>query len=637
MRARWLGAGIIFASLCGLSAETLPTAVTAPQAGFRDLLPSETRILVDRTRSLTAEEVRKKESEFRPGFPLDLLDPSNAYWVSLDIDTQSARGAVLEARSDLLQYIDIYYEDNGQMVHRGAGVGRPFLQREIAYRFAAFSLPPARRIHALIRIEFRVRQHVTLKLWDAKSFTDRNRLEQLIFGLYYGAVIAMAIYNLFVFLSLRSVSYLYYVLYIVSFAAYQTTLNGISSERFWPSSSGLDVKASFFLAGLSILFAALFARHFLGAAKRSRGFNAAFLLFAGLAAAWSAASLFLEYQTANVLGRILGSAVVPVVMAGSIWALRDGYRPARYFLLAWSFFLVGVLLFTFTGLGLIPWSPISRYSMQIGSVVEILLLSLALGDRINSLRDQKDDAVARTREMEAELQIAKKIQNSILPQTNPVLPRLDVCSTYKPASEIGGDFYDFHSDRDRLGVLVADVCGHGVPAALIASMVKVTFANLRGQWRNPGELMSGLQRELAARIRGQFITACYVFIEPQSGRLHFASAGHPPVVVYRRRESRLIELKERAPVIGWTGAWSCSSVRFALEPGDRIVLYTDGIFEQRNARHEMFGFERFHAAVTRTASLNAKDASAAILGEAAAWHGDTQLDDDVTLLVMDVG
>ena len=95
-------------------------------------------------------------------------------------------------------------------------------------------------------------------------------------------------------------------------------------------------------------------------------------------------------------------------------------------MIAWTFLLIGVLMFSLTGLGVLPWNPATRYSMQIGSVVEILLLSLALGDRINSLREQKDAAVTRTRELTAELQIAKRIHSSILPESNPQIEGLRI-------------------------------------------------------------------------------------------------------------------------------------------------------------------------------------------------------------------
>ncbi|HMU82695.1 MAG TPA: 7TM diverse intracellular signaling domain-containing protein [Leptospiraceae bacterium] len=611
-------------------------AVTVPRTGFAEVEAGKVFILSDPGVD-SVEEITKREKDFKPATTLDLLDPGKVYWAYFDIVNPDPGMPVLEARSDLLHRIDLYFEQDGRMVQKSAGISLPFMQREIAYRYSAFRLPMKPTIRVYLRLEFQIRQHMSLKLWNEKWFTQKNRREQLILGVYYGIVIAMAVYNLFVFLSLRSVSYMHYVLYIISFALYQTTLNGISFEYFWPQTAGLDIKASFVSAGLSIMFAALFARHFLGVEKRSRFFNFAFLGSAALAGLWAAASLILPFQTANVMGRVLGSLVVPLIIAGSIWALRDGYKPARYFLIAWTFLLIGVLMFSLTGLGVLPWNPATRYSMQLGSVVEILLLSLALGDRINSLREQKDAAVTRTRELTAELQIAKRIQSSILPESNPQIEGLRIESAYRPASEVGGDFYDFHTEGKMVGLIVADVCGHGVGAALIASMVKISFANLRSHWKEPDEILRGLHRSMSPRIRGQFITACYAFVDMNMRRLYFSSAGHPPVLIWRRREKRLHELGMRGPVIGWPGDWTCPSVSWDLEPGDRLVLYTDGIFEQRNQKGEMFGFDRFYESISATSELTTKDAADAILSAVDSWHKkEDQLEDDVTLILLDI-
>ncbi|MCE9597645.1 MAG: SpoIIE family protein phosphatase [Spirochaetia bacterium] len=564
------------------------------------IVPQQVLFLEDPEGKLTIEQI-KTSQDFKTTSSLDLLQTGHTYWLKLEFSGSKPGEYILEAISDLVDRIQVYYPGTGdQLLTKESGVFFPFAHREIANRYSAFRIPVTPNAPIFIKLHFNIKQHFSLKLWGSEAFA------------------------------------LYYVLYILSFGFYQTTLNGISFEYFWPEVAGLDVKASFISAGLSILFSGLFARHFLGIPKRSALFNRLLLGLSAAAAVWVVLSQFIPYQTSNLIGRILGSLAVPVILAASIWAWRGGYRPARFFFLAWSLFLIGVLMFTLTGLGIVPWTPASRWSMQIGSAIEVLLLALALGDRINTLRDEKERAVARGRTMAKELQIAKRIQTSILPEKPAVFPGLNIECRYLPAREVGGDFYDFCITDEGIGLLVVDVCGHGVPAALIASMVKVSFASHMDLARRPEELILAMNDELAPRVANQFITAIYLYLDSARSRLTVASAGHPPVLIWRRRENTLIEVPSQGPVIGWPGERESSAVSVPIEAGDRILAYTDGIFEQRGTNKELFSFQRFHGAIKAGSGESAAALADRIIRDVKSWAGRERLDDDVTLTVIDV-
>ncbi|MBL8021940.1 MAG: SpoIIE family protein phosphatase [Leptospirales bacterium] len=608
----------------------IPDSFTEIRIGAQDVL-----FLEDAENKLSIEQI-KASQDFKATGSLDLLETGKTYWLRLEFSGSRPGEYILEAISDLVDRIQVYYPAGDQYLTKESGVAFPFAHREIANRYSAFRIPVTPNAPIYLKLHFNIKQHFSLKLWDREAFARKNRREHMVFGLYYGALIIMVLYNLFLAISLRSLNYLYYVLYILSFGFYQTTLNGISFEYFWPQLSGLDVKASFISAGLSIFFSGLFARQFLGITKRSPFFNRLLLALSGTAAVWILLSQFIPYQASNLIGRILGSIAVPTILAASIWAWRDGYRPARFFFLAWSLFLIGVLMFTLTGLGIIPWTPASRWSMQIGSAIEVLLLALALGDRINTLRDEKERAVARGRTMAKELQIAKRIQTSILPEKPATFPGLNIECRYLPAREVGGDFYDFCTTDEGLGLLVVDVCGHGVPAALIASMVKVSFASHMDLARRPEELILAMNDELAPRVANQFITAIYLYLDSARGRLTVASAGHPPILIWRRRDNRLIEVAAHGPVIGWPGERESFAVSEPIETGDRIIAYTDGIFEQRGTGKELFSFQRFHGAIKAGSGESAAALADRIIRDVKSWAGRDRLDDDVTLAVIDV-
>lgn len=597
--------------------------------------PAQVQIL-DTGESISFADLQSKQMNFVSVPSLDMMPPDRHYWLRIKLPP-SNQVRVLETVSDLLDLAELaYVRPDGGVSRHVTGLRFPFASRQIPHRYFAFRIEPGVE-EVTLQVRFTVRQHLGLDLWTEDAFLLKGRREQMIFGIYYGALGIMVLYNLFLFFSIRSASYLYYVLYILTFGLYQTTLNGVSLEYFWPQSGKIDLRASFFFAGCSLFFSALFTRHFLGVRKRSPLLNGLLLGYLGLCAAWIVFAQAASYQISNVAGRFLGLGGIALIMASCIWALHDGFRPARYFFIAWAFFLVGAVLFLLTGLGVVPRTPFTRWSMQIGSVMEVFLLSLALGDRINTLRSQKDAAVVRSRAMTEELRIASRIQNTILPHRPPQLDYVSIAVRYRSAAELGGDFYDFSAQPSGLSVLIADVCGHGVPAALIASMIKMSYAANADKHNHPDALLGAMNAELSPRVGGKFITAASLFIDPAARRVTFSAAGHPPLLIYRPREERLFELRMRGPVIGWKQETGWPSVSFDLEPQDRLILYTDGIFEQRNPAQELYGFARLHNAVSKYAPKPLMDFTDALLQDAIGFRGPRQpLEDDVTLIVLEM-
>jgi hypothetical protein len=618
-----------------LSAEPLaqdPPAALLPQR----LAPARIDILDTGSVSVPFEEIEAKQSDFVPVKSLDRMPPDRYYWLRLRLDP-SSQPRILETVSDLLDLAQVAYRSpDGRVEKHTTGLQFPFATRQIPHRYFAFRIEPG--VQTLyVQLRFTVRQHLALDLWQEEAFLLKSRREQIIFGIYYGALGIMVLYNLFLFFSIKSASYLYYVLYILTFGLYQTTLNGVSIEYLWPHSGAMDLRASFFFAGCSLFFSGLFTRHFLGVRTRSPVFNRLLLGYLALCAVWIVAAQFAPYQPSNVAGRLLGLGGIALILASCIWALKDGFRPARYFMIAWSFFLLGAVLFLLVGLGVLPRTPVTRWSMQIGSVLEVFLLSLALGDRINMMRTQKDAAEMRSRAMTEELRIASRIQNTILPNRPPQLEFVTIAVRYRPAAELGGDFYDFQPQSGGLSVLIADVCGHGVPAALIASMIKMSYASNADQHSHPDALLAAMNTELSPRVGGKFITASCLYIDSAAKRVTYSSAGHPPLLIYRPREKRLFELRMRGPVIGWKQTTGWPSVSFDLESGDRLIFYTDGIFEQRNAEMELYGFARFHNAIVQNASKPLVEFTDALLHDSLGFRAvKTALEDDVTLIAMEI-
>jgi sigma-B regulation protein RsbU (phosphoserine phosphatase) len=234
-----------------------------------------------------------------------------------------------------------------------------------------------------------------------------------------------------------------------------------------------------------------------------------------------------------------------------------------------------------------------------------------------------------------ELETARRIQQSILPKDVPAVPGLSVATHYESMSEVAGDIYDFVvTPSGQLGVLVADVSGHGVPAALVASMVKIALAVQEGEVDNPGAVLTRMNRALCGRFELAYVTAVFAVIDPAAGTVTYASAGHPsPMVI--RRGARIESLDERGMVLGFLPDATYTSARVdKLAAGDRIVFHTDGITEAERTGGEFYGDRQFHSRLAAGPAQPTKAFVEALVSEARGWVG-APFADDVTVVVVD--
>lgn len=240
--------------------------------------------------------------------------------------------------------------------------------------------------------------------------------------------------------------------------------------------------------------------------------------------------------------------------------------------------------------------------------------------------------------LDNELAIARQLQFSILPESIPDVANLQIAATYLPMTAVAGDFYEFIPiDDHRIGFLVADVSGHGVPAALIASMIKVAAQSLNVCAADPGEVLCRLAAILSPHLRGQFVSASYLCIDTQSRMGNYSAAGHPPLLWWRSSKNDLVRVESNGLLLGILpdSQYPVRTLEFA--PGDRILLSTDGLTEPENAGGEAFGDSGLEKILCESASCSAVALNQKLLDELRHWHApDTQQHDDITLIVIDV-
>ena len=238
--------------------------------------------------------------------------------------------------------------------------------------------------------------------------------------------------------------------------------------------------------------------------------------------------------------------------------------------------------------------------------------------------------------LDNELSVARAIQESILPAVVPDLERARISAAYVPMSAVAGDFYEFLPvDKDRAGILIADVCGHGIPAALIASMVKVAVQTVADRASDPAALLCGLNRILTPQLRGQLVTAAYLWLDMKDGKALYSSAGHPPLL--RWREGILDKIDSNGILFGVLPGFEAYPVRtMSIAPGDRLLLYTDGVTEPENADGQAFGEGGLVEVLGCTPSCAPADLSERLLSAVRRWQpASLPQQDDITLIVID--
>jgi phosphoserine phosphatase RsbU/P len=255
------------------------------------------------------------------------------------------------------------------------------------------------------------------------------------------------------------------------------------------------------------------------------------------------------------------------------------------------------------------------------------------------LRGIREQLAQQLLTIQKELETARQIQLSILPSTIPKIDGLDIAARYIPMTSVAGDFYDFIVvDEKHIGILVADVSGHGMPAALIASMLKIALSSQVAHADDPAQVLLGLNQALCGKFQLHFVTAAYLFIDMQNRTLTYAGAGHPPLLLWGGSDG-VRSVVENGLFLGKFSFATYSSVVLPLRAGDRILLYTDGIPETTNPAGIEFGVDGFQQFLEMEQSNSADRCADGLIAELSRWStrgAKEELDDDMTIVAIHV-
>lgn len=326
-----------------------------------------------------------------------------AYWFHARIRNQNSDEPrwLLVQQYALSDRIDIYlrYPD-GRVLREQGGDHLPFAQRSVRYRHPNFQidLPAGQTVDLYVRVESQSSMQVPLALYTPTAFAELSRDAQFAMGVYYGILLALFTYNLVLWLTLRDSSYFWYLFHISAFGLVLFILYGLGFEYLWPDSAWLADRS----VPLSICLAQIgmqqFARKFLGLRERWRAGDRVGLGLIVLFLLLGIASTQIGIRTSTQLTVVAVIISVAWIAVEAVVAVRRNYKPAKLFLVAWSMFLAGIAMVAMVAFGVLPKNFVTEYSVQMGSALEMLLLSVALGYRYASLRNENERIVRESRD-----------------------------------------------------------------------------------------------------------------------------------------------------------------------------------------------------------------------------------------------
>lgn len=325
----------------------------------------------------------------------------SVYWVKFNLanNTLSAQTKTLEIGFPLLDSVQLYIfsDNNGHrdlLQSQTSGRNLSFSARKIEYRNFTFPfvIKPGENLTFLLRIKTDDGMIFPINIWNPEYFMKRVHIENFLFGIYYGIIIVMVLYNFFIFIFTKDTNYLIYIFYITSFGMFQLAMNGLAIQYLWPDTPWWGIRANPFFIGMSALFGSYFSIKFLNMPVIIPRMNRVMQSLMLLSAILIVSSLIADYSFTILAGQIIPLAMIILGIPSAILCLKKGNRSARFYLIAWSAFFIGVILSTLRVMGILPHNFFTEHGLQIGSGLEMILLSLALADRINIMKKEKAEA-----------------------------------------------------------------------------------------------------------------------------------------------------------------------------------------------------------------------------------------------------
>ncbi|OJJ19043.1 hypothetical protein BKI52_19685 [marine bacterium AO1-C] len=654
----------------------------------------------DKTGQLTFEQIQQQRFTPNQTSSLNFGYSSSTFWIRLKLrNASSANDWRLLSFIPYQNYLDYWQKaSDNSWKHTKTGWMYPFASRGNT-EHVGFAFPLNLSKGNTTTIYFRLKGYdpltFPLELIQKQALDLRFQLENLYYGIYFGILAVMLLYNLFIYITLRDRNYLYYVSYILCMLIIFSSSTGYLFRFVHPDLPLINLYSSRITMGVIVVMTSLFAIHFLELKKYISWFYKLFLIDIGLAIIAIIATGTELYSSAT---NDLLSIHSPLLLLAGILAWRRGNQSARYYVLAWSIFIVGATIITLRNMGGLPINSFTTHTVEIGSAIEIILLSLALADKYRILRIEKEKATynalliqqkaneeledkvkERTLELsesnselrqineeldatlntvrlqkneieEQNIQIndsihyAQRIQQAILPleeRMQEILPPHFLL--YRPRDIVSGDFYWAEQIGQKTYIIVGDCTGHGVPGAFM-TMLGVQAINqiiLQKKVEDPHQILNQLDDMLPSLLKSENTSVndgmdiAVVVLDAQQQTLNFAGAKSSLFLI---QDGHLNEIKgDNFGINGFRGksnqTSSFTNHSFAMSDNTQFFLGTDGFQDQFGGETgKKFMKRRFKNLLGTIAPYSVEKQKQALENELDDWmKGYRQLDDILIL------
>lgn len=378
--------------------------------------------LEDPSGELSLDAVRTTTQSWKT-YPNEIFNEGysdSAWWLHFRLQSQD--DFPLERRLEIayavLDKVDVYLENrDGVLEHHALGDQQIFNQRPIEHRY--FLVPVYFEGRDAIEVYLRVQTgssvQVPLTLWDVDAFAINDSNRTILQGMYYGVMIVIALYNLLMFAVLRDITYLYYAGYVISMPLFLASLSGQTFHYFWPEATRWNDQSVVVFLGGVVVFGGMFIRHILVLKRLSRlwDYIFRFFVFAGLFAT-SLAFLTSYHHAIRIMVPLASLACVAAITVG-FYAWKHGQPTADYYTIGWISLLCGGLTLAMSKNGLLPVTVFTEYATQLGSAIEVVLLTVALAQRINAERQMRFEAQSAM--LTVQLQVNEALEERVRERT----------------------------------------------------------------------------------------------------------------------------------------------------------------------------------------------------------------------------
>lgn len=619
----------------------------------------------DMANSLKIEDV--SNPSFSDKFLLNSKETVNrsytesSIWIKLNLERESYSESrfLMEISYPHLDHIEVYCLKNGYWEREDYGDRIPFSTRKIKSR--NFVIPGDFGTEQRISYYFRIRTDglmiVPVSVYTYTDYLNSSSAEEAVYILFYGMMLIMIFYNGFICIAFRSVAYLLYCISTFLTMMFYLSFYGHGFQFVWGNSIWWQNYSAITVTGFAWIFTLAFTHRFLDI-KNSHKYLHRIYVGLSLFILLAFCCFFHSKQLMLLVQNFYGISAAFFAFTAGLISLFKGYKAARFFVIGWATFLIGAVLFILHVRGIFEKSYFIDHIMQIGTVIELALLSLALADRYKFIQDEnirvhkensdlerkaKEELEGKVKErtlelnknlelIEADLAMAKKIQSYTLSSDLSKIQELEIAIKYNAMNKVGGDFYHIRRLNEKtVRFFLADATGHGVQAAMITMAIQGIYDGIKNYELQTNQIMEIFNNEFIRRY-GQlnsFLTCILLDIHTDSGKVIYSSAGHPSAFLLKEKDFEL--LPKTGPLVGFIKGQSYKIRETVLESSSRLYIYTDGIFEEFLGGQE-YGEERLYQVLLKARNENMESAISKVFENLREFLNGTEFQDDIAII-----